>query len=190
MGRDDAPTCSAPLAEALHRFRLDAARWIVPQEVAPLEAVTPRRTAIRLYRYPSLRAMAWFRIGWAAWKLGLPMVPGWVQRRLLRLYGLELVPSNDIGGGFYIAHPVGSVLVAESIGTNVTVISQATFGTRTDNRWPRVGDDVFVGARARVLGGVTLGQGAQVGANAVVIDDVEAGATVVGIPARARHSDS
>ena len=132
--------------------------------------------------------MAWFRIGWSAWKLGVPLIPGWVQRRLLRLYGLELVPSNDIGGGFYIAHPVGSVLVAESIGTNVTVISQATFGTRTDNRWPAIGDEVFVGAGARVLGGVTVGRGALIGANAVVVADVAPATTVTGVPARPHGS--
>jgi serine O-acetyltransferase len=90
----------------------------------------------------------------------------------------------DIGGGLYIAHPVGCVLMAEGIGSNVTVISQVTFGTRNDGRWPTIGDDTFFGVGARVLGGVAIGRAAQVGANAVVLTDVAPRTTVVGIPAR------
>ena len=172
------------VVEAVRRFREDAARWIVPQEVADVSVVTLPVICKLLFRHPSLRAMAWFRFGSVMWSLGVPALPGWTQRRLLRLYGLELVPSGQIEGGLYIAHPVGSVLVATYIGRNVTVISQATFGTRTDNRWPIIGDGTFVGAGARVLGGIAVGDGAQIGANAVVIHDVPAGATVVGIPAR------
>lgn len=175
---------SSPTTEALARFRDDAARWVRPQEIAPIDEITPMVMARLLLRYPPLRAMAWFRIATLAKQRGVRGVPSWVQRRLLRLYGLELVPGNDIGGGFYIAHPVGCVLVAESVGRNVTVISQVTFGTRTDNRWPRIGDGVFVGAGARIIGGIEIGAGASVGSNAVVMNSVDAGTTVVGIPAR------
>jgi serine O-acetyltransferase len=76
------------------------------------------------------------------------------------------------------------VLFGESIGTNVTVISLVTFGTRDDGRFPQIADGTFFGAGSRVLGGVTVGEGARVGANAVVIHDVEPGTTVVGAPAR------
>jgi serine O-acetyltransferase len=106
----------------------------------------------------------------------------------LRLYGLELAPSTPVGGGLYIAHPVGCVLHAESVGTNVTIIGQVTFGTRSDACWPTIGDDVLVGTGARVLGGITVGSGSVVGANAVVINDTCPGSTVVGIPARAIKS--
>lgn len=175
---------------AFGRFRQDAARWIIPQEVAPLEQVTLAKLCMLLLRHPPLRAMAWFRFGTVMWVLRVPGLPGWTQRRLLRLYGLELLPSADIAGGLYIAHPVGCVLVAERIGSDVTVIGQVTFGTRTDNRWPIIGDRTFVGAGARVLGGITLGDGATVGANAVVVRDVAAGTTVVGIPAKPVGSSS
>ncbi|MEM1335340.1 MAG: DapH/DapD/GlmU-related protein [Actinomycetota bacterium] len=157
---------------------------MVPQEVVPIDLVTRRRLVALLYRHPPLRAMAWFRFGSALQHLGVPAIPGWVQRRLLRLYGLELSVGASIGGGMYIAHPVGCVLAADEIGEDVTVIAQVTFGTRDDDRWPMLGDRSFFGAGARVLGGIEIGDGARVGANSVVLDDVEAGATVVGAPAR------
>ena len=128
--------------------------------------------------------MAWFRIATLLWRYGVPGFKGWTQRRLLRLYGLELSPGQHIDGGLYVAHPVGCVLFADRIGSNVTVIGQVTFGTRTDGRWPSIGDDVFVGVGARVLGGISIGDRAQIGANAVVVHDVAPGTTVVGIPAR------
>ena len=107
-----------------------------------------------------------------------------MQRRLLRVYGLELAPSTPVGGGLYIAHPVGCVLHAASIGENVTVIGQVTFGYANDARWPTIGDRAYLGVGARVLGGVTIGADARVGANAVVLGDVPPGSTAVGVPAR------
>ncbi|MCB0965223.1 MAG: serine acetyltransferase [Ilumatobacter sp.] len=137
-----------------------------------------------LVRHPSFRAVVWFRVAALANRCRMRSIPGLIQRRLLVKYGLEIPPGMDAGGGLYIAHPVGCVLVAEHVGENVTVIAGVTFGTRNDARWPTVGDGVFVGAGARVLGGITIGDGASIGANAVVVHDVEPGATVVGIPAR------
>jgi serine O-acetyltransferase len=111
-------------------------------------------------------------------------VPGLVQRLIQRLHGLEIWVGADIGGGLYVAHPVGTVIAVERIGRNCSIIHAVTLGLRNEQRFPAIGDDVFIGAGARVLGGVTVGDGARIGANAVVLDDVPAGATVVGIPAR------
>jgi serine O-acetyltransferase len=165
-------------------FVLDAARWVRPQMVADRSEVTPQVLAKLLFRHPPLRAMAWFRL--ASWlrRRRVPAVPGVLQRRLLRLYGLELSPGADIDGGLYIAHPAGTVVAVERMGRNVSIIAAVTLGTRTDARWPRIGDDVFIGAGARVLGGIDVGTGAVVGANAVVLRDVAPAATVVGVPAR------
>ena len=168
----------------LERFRRDVARWVRPQEVASLDEVTWGRTLRLLYAHPPLRAMAWFRLASAAKTMRIPAVAGIVQRRLLRLYGLELSPGADIEGGLYIAHPAGTVVAVERVGRNLTVIAAVTVGMRNEPRWPRIGDGVFIGAGARVLGGIDVGDGASVGANAVVVRDVRAGATVVGIPAR------
>lgn len=87
------------------------------------------------------------------------------------------------GPGFVLIHPVGVVINSRVIGgRNVWLESGVVIG---DNRGasPRLGDDIFVGSGAKVIGGVRLGDGARVGANAVVLHDVPAGTTVVGIPA-------
>lgn len=172
------------LRDGLDDFKRDAARWIRPEQIGDPAEITPKVGMTLLLRHPPLRAMAWFRLAVALRRLGVRGVSGFVQRRLLRLYGLEIAPSTPVGPGLYIAHPVGCVLHAESIGADVTVIGQATFGTRNDARWPTVGDGVFIGIGARVLGGVSLGERCIVGANAVVMSDVPPGTTAVGIPAR------
>lgn len=171
------------LRQAADRFLQDAARWVRPQEVASLAELNFAVVAKLLVRHPPLRAMAWFRLATAMSSAGVRGVPSYVQRRLLRVYGLELTPGTPVGGGLYIAHPVGCVLVAERIGENVTVIGQATFGTRNDARWPVIEDRVFVGVGARILGGIRVGADARVAANAVVLQDVAPDRTVAGIPA-------
>lgn len=180
----NADRMNSALAEHWRLLKMDAARWIRPQEIGDVSSLRPTMIVGLLARHPPLRAMAWFRLGSALRYVGVRGVPSWVQRRLLRLYGLELSVGVDVGGGLYIAHPVGCVLAGRSIGVNVTVISQVTFGTRDDGEWPTIGDETFFGAGARVLGGVHIGRGARVGANAVVLNDVAPGTTVVGIPAR------
>jgi serine O-acetyltransferase len=106
------------------------------------------------------------------------MILRWVFFR----FGLEI--WGDIEGGLYIAHPAGTVIAAEKIGRNCSVIAAVTIGMRNEYAFPTIGDNVFIGAGARVLGGIRVGDNAKIGANAVVIRDVVSGATVVGIPAR------
>lgn len=163
---------------------MDAARWVRPEQVADLSEVSLGRVPGLLFRHPSLRAMGWFRVAAAAQSAGVRVVPSMIQRRLLTRFGLELVPGADIGGGLYIAHPVGCTLVVDSMGENCSVMASVTLGRLEEPRWPRIGDRVFIGAGARVLGAVSVGDGAVIGANAVVLGDVPAGAAAVGVPAR------
>ena len=96
---------------------------------------------------------------------------------------LHLVCS-DIGPGLFIQHGFSTIVAAASVGANCWVNQQVTIGfDRPDSR-PVLGDNVAVHAGAKVLGAVTLGDGARVGANAVVLTDVPPGATAVGVPAR------
>jgi serine O-acetyltransferase len=175
-------TCGA-LSAAVALFRADAARWVIPEERVPVDTVTVSQLVRLTFRHIPLRAMAWFRFGSAMRSVGVPGCAGLVERRLLRRYGLELATGVRTGGGLYIAHPVGCVLHATEIGENVSVISNVTFGHR-DGRWPAIDADSWFGAGSRVIGGITVGRGARVGANAVVISDVPPGATAVGVPAR------
>jgi len=96
------------------------------------------------------------------------------------------IPLNAarIAGGLVIPHPNGVVVHPEAvIGPNCLLFQQVTIGTGPRPGVPRLGGNVDVGPGAKILGGVTIGDGAIIGANAVVLNDVPAGATAVGIPA-------
>lgn len=175
--------------DAIDRFLSDAARWVRPEEVADRSELTWPLVARLLYQHPSLRAMAWFRLASWAHERHVRVVPSAIERRIQRLYGLEMVAGADIGGGLYIAHPVGCTIVVESMGANVSVMASVTTGRLEERRWPRIGDRVFIGAGARILGPISVGADAIVGANAVVVHDVPVAATVVGIPARVASSE-
>jgi serine O-acetyltransferase len=106
------------------------------------------------------------------------------------LFGLEVPPRLPIGPGLVLTHTQGTILGAASIGTNVTLYQQVTLGARgmdfayTLSLRPVLEDDVIVSAGAKVLGGLILGQGCVVGANAVVLSDVPPGYVAMGVPAR------
>jgi len=119
----------------------------------------------------------------------------WTQRRRLLPLAMAFNKLNVMGGcvigrgadfgeGFVLVHSLG-VVINTSVkgGRNVVIEHQVTIGAEKGDV-PRIGDNVFIGAGAKILGGVTIGNGAKIGANAVVVEDVPAGATVVGIPAK------
>lgn len=106
------------------------------------------------------------------------------------IFGIEVPARLTIGPGLVLPHPQGTVLGAQKIGANVTIFHQVTLGSKVadfqynlDQR-PNIQDGVTISAGAKVLGPVVLGKGATVGANAVVLEDVPEGRTVVGIPAK------
>jgi serine O-acetyltransferase len=166
------------------RFKQDARRWISPGQIREDAEVSLATLLKLLYRHMPLRAMAWFRLGCWFKQQRIPFFPGYIQRRIYRHHGLEIGVGADIGGGLYIAHPIGTVIAPRRIGRNCSIIAAVTIGMRKEWEFPTIGDQVFIGAGARILGGIDLGDGAQIGANAVVISDIPAGATAVGIPAR------
>ncbi len=165
------------------RFKMDAARWVIPQQVADLSQMKFGLIVKLLFNNLSLQAMLWFRLGCWFRKRHIPL-GGIIQKLILIVYGLEIPVGTDYGGGLYIAHPVGTVVAAKSMGENCSIIASVTLGMRNEWVFPVIGNRVFIGAGARVLGGITVGDDAIIGANAVVIDDVPPGATVVGIPAK------
>ncbi len=165
-------------------FKQDVQRWIVPQQIADPAEVTLLTTVKLLFRHMPLRAIFWFRFGSWCRQQHIPFTTGFITRLLYRRFGLEISPGADIGGGLYIAHPVGTVISAQRMGVNCSIISNVTIGMRNEWAFPEVGDNVFIGAGARVLGGIKVGNDAVIGANAVVIKDVPVGVTVVGVPAK------
>jgi serine O-acetyltransferase len=106
------------------------------------------------------------------------------------IFGIESSPLVRIGGGLFLPHTVGTVLGAEKIGDNVTILQGVTLGTAEPDKGftvslrPVIGNHVVLGAGAKVIGRVTVGDHAKVGANAVVLQDVPAHAIAVGVPAR------
>ena len=106
------------------------------------------------------------------------------------IFGIEVPTRLKIGPGLVIPHPQGTVLGAREIGANVTIFHQVTLGARIADfnydliQRPKVCDGVTLSVGAKILGPLTLGERATIGANAVVLEDVPAGATAAGIPAK------
>jgi serine O-acetyltransferase len=106
------------------------------------------------------------------------------------LFGIEVPPRLDIGPGLVIPHSQGTIIGAGYVGCDVTIYQQVTLGAKLADfafdpaKRPHVCDGVVITAGAKVLGPVRLGERAMIGANAVVLQDVPADATAVGVPAR------
>ena len=105
------------------------------------------------------------------------------------VFGVEVAAQTSIGPGVYFPHTGGIVIGAASVGARCVIYHGTTMGAKTIDMAfttelrPQIGDDVVIAAGAKVLGGVTVGNGAVIGANAVVVHDVEPGAVVGGVPA-------
>ena len=146
--------------------------------------------------YPGFQAVVGYRIANALWRRRWYFLGRCVSQTARWLTGIEIHPGATIGRRVFIDHGMG-VVIGETaeIGDNVTLYHGVTLGgvapsidsdaQRDRKRHPTLGDDVIVGSGAQVLGPITVGRGARVGANAVVTKDVPDMATVVGIPAKA-----
>ncbi len=141
-----------------------------------------------LTTYPGVHAVLVHRLSHALWGLGLKWLARFISTLGRWLTGIEIHPGAKIGRRFFIDHGMG-VVIGETaeIGDDCTLYHGVTLGGTSWNkgkRHPTLGNNVVVGAGAKVLGPLTLGDGARVGSNAVVVKDVEAGKTVVGVPGR------
>ena len=143
--------------------------------------------------YPGLHAVLWHRLAHALWTRGLRLPARFTSHLGRMLTGIEIHPAARIGRRLIIDHGMG-VVIGETaeIGDDVYLYHQVTLGgTSSDRgkRHPTVGNGVIVGAGAKILGNITIGDNARVGANAVVVQAVGANETVVGIPARPVERD-
>ena len=147
-----------------------------------------------LLNYSGLHAVIAYRIAHGLDRLRIPVVPRLIMTVVRWMTGIEIHPSARIGRGLFIDHGMG-VVVGETtvIGNHVTLFQGVTLGgtgKERGKRHPTLGDNVVVGAGAKVLGNITVGADSMIGANAVVVRDVPEQSTVVGVPGRvARTKD-
>jgi serine O-acetyltransferase len=141
-----------------------------------------------LTTYPGLHALQFHRLAHALWGWGLKWLARLVSTLSRWLTGIEIHPGAKIGRRFFIDHGMG-VVIGETaeIGDDCTLYHGVTLGGTSwekGKRHPTLANDVVVGAGAKVLGPILVGEGARIGSNAVVVKEVPPGATVVGIPGR------
>tara|TARA_Y100001968_G_scaffold314866_1_gene340747 strand:- start:3619 stop:4365 length:747 start_codon:yes stop_codon:yes gene_type:complete len=144
-----------------------------------------------LFCYPGFHALALHRISHNLWQIGLPFIPRLLSQFTRTLTGIEIHPGARIGKGVFIDHGMG-VVIGETaeIGNRCLLYQGVTLGgTGKDHgkRHPTLAENVVVGAGAKVLGAIQIGANTRIGAGSVVVRDVEADSTVVGIPGRVVH---
>ena len=141
--------------------------------------------------YPGFQALVMHRISHKLWEYKIPLIPR-VLSQLTRFFtGIEIHPGAQIGRGVFIDHGMGVVIGETSqIGNRCLLYQGVTLGgTGKDHgkRHPTLEENVVVGAGAKVLGAITVGTNTRIGAGSVVVRNVEADSTVVGIPGRVVH---
>jgi serine O-acetyltransferase len=152
-----------------------------------------RSAAEVLLCYPGVHALAFHRIAHRVWNTGWPTLARFLSHVARFLTGIEIHPAARIGPRLFIDHGMG-VVIGETteIGENVTLLQGVTLGgtsLRREKRHPTLGNNVVVGAGAKVIGAFTIGDGSRIGAGSVVVREVPPNSVVVGVPGRVTYKD-
>lgn len=153
------------------RFVADMARWVEWKE-CPYKS-NYWRFVFLMSEYREFRNICYYRMGKAQYFLR------WICPPLDSLY----IHCTDIGGGFLIQHGFATIITAKRIGNNVKIFQQVTIGYNED-KLPILGDNVEVCCGAKVIGGVVIGNNVTIGAQALIVKDVEDNVVVGGVPAK------
>lgn len=141
-----------------------------------------------LFCYPGLQALVFHRLAHWLYLLKLPFIPRFISHLARWFTGIEIHPGATIGKGVFIDHGMGVVIGETAIVGNYALIYQGVTlggtGKESGKRHPTVGENVVVGAGAKVLGNIHIGDNVRIGAGSVVLRDVPSDCTVVGIPGR------
>jgi serine O-acetyltransferase len=153
-----------------------------------------RSTFELFFNYPGLWAIWFYRISNRLYKKGLRFIPRFISAIGQFLTTVDIHPAATIGQRVFIDHAVG-VVIGETtiIGDDVLIYQQVTLGGVSlshGKRHPTIENNVVIGAGAKVLGNITIGEHSRIGANSVVLQDVPAHSTAVGIPARVINCDT
>ena len=138
--------------------------------------------------YPSIHVMIFYYVSRFLWLRNIKSIARLLMQIARFLTGIEIHPGAKIGNGFFMDHAMGIVIgETAEIGDDVHIYHQVTLGAVTSEkvkRHPTVGNGVVIGAGAKLLGPITIGDNAKIGANAVVISDVAPGTSMVGVLAK------
>jgi serine O-acetyltransferase len=163
---------------------------------AELATIRERDPAARssleiLLCYPGLHALALHRLSNRLWRLEVPLLPRLISQFGRWITGIEIHPGASIGKGVFIDHGMGVVIgETAAVGDNCLLYQGVTLGgtgKMHGKRHPTLEDNVVVGAGAKVLGAITVGANTRIGAGSVLLRNVAADSTVVGIPGRVIH---
>jgi serine O-acetyltransferase len=163
-----------------------------------IRAVRERDPAARstlevLLCYPGVHALAFHRIAHAIWRRGWTIPARFLSHVSRFLTGIEIHPAARIGPGLFIDHGMGVVIGETSeVGENVTLLQGVTLGgtsLKREKRHPTLGNNVVVGAGAKIIGGFKIGDGSRIGAGSVVVREVPPNSVVVGVPGRVTYRD-
>ncbi len=143
--------------------------------------------------YSGLHALIYHRMANFLWKLKIPFFPRFLSQLGRFFTGIEIHPGATIGKRFFIDHGMGVVIGETSvIGDDVLLYQEVTLGgtgLEKGKRHPNIGNNVVIGAGAKILGNITIGNNSYIGANAVVLKNVPHNSTVVGVPGRITKQD-
>ncbi|MDD5174507.1 MAG: serine O-acetyltransferase EpsC [Candidatus Omnitrophota bacterium] len=146
-----------------------------------------------LLTYSGIHALVFHSIARTLYRMRIPFLPRWISQTGRFFTGIEIHPGATIGKGLFIDHGMG-VVIGETavIGDNVTLYQGVTLGgtgKEKGKRHPTIGNNVVIGAGAKVLGDIKIGDNSYIGSNAVVIKDTPDNSTVVGVPGRVTKQD-
>jgi len=143
--------------------------------------------------YPGVHALAFHRVAHRLWGAGWFGSARFLSHISRFLTGIEIHPAAKLGPGLFIDHGMGVVIGETSeVGRNVTIyqgVSLAGTSLKREKRHPTLGDNVVVGAGAKIIGGFTIGDNSRIGAGSVVVREVPPNSVVVGVPGRVTHKD-
>ncbi|MDR1805628.1 MAG: serine O-acetyltransferase [Clostridium sp.] len=167
----------------------------IKEDIAAVRARDPAATGVLeiMLLYPGLHALWRHRIAHWLYARGAKWLARWYSQRTVRRTGIEIHPAAQIGRRVFIDHGAGVVIGETAIvGDDVTLYQGVTLGgtgKQSGKRHPTIGNGVFIGSGAKLLGNFTVGDGAKIAAGAVVLEDVPENATAVGVPARVVRID-
>lgn len=141
-----------------------------------------------LFCYPGFQALLFYRIAHWLQQQGIPFIPRFCSHIARFLTGIEIHPSAVIGKGVFIDHGIGVVIGETAIVGDYALIYQGVTlggtGKETGKRHPTLGENIVVGAGAKVLGNIQIGNNVRIGAGSVVLQNIPDSCTVVGVPGR------